>query len=56
MNGDWNWLRTDLKTNAGTADPGAVYVDNFVLIPLNVVIPKEKDPADIEEKIQDLFT
>lgn len=39
----WNWLRTDAKCKGSTTEPGAVYLDNFQLVPLKQVLKAEPD-------------
>ena len=54
MDAAWNWLRTELKSNATAAEPGALYIDNFRLIPICLTIPKDQEPADIVEIIDEM--
>ncbi len=50
----WNWLRTDVKCKGEALAPGAVYLDNFQLFPLNVTIPKGQEPAEVAEIITEI--
>ena len=54
MDSSWNWMRTDIKSNATAAEPGAIYLDNFRLVPINVPIAKGQEPADIEEILEEV--
>ena len=54
LDSDWNWMRTDVQCKAGEKVPGAVYLDNLSLIPLNVTIPKGQEPADVVEILDEI--
>ena len=49
LEADYLWIRTDMNCKAGEKEPGAVYVDKIQLLPINVMIPKGEEPADIVE-------
>ena len=51
---DWNWMRTLVQCKAGAKVHGAVYLDNFNLLPINVTIPKGQEPADVVEILDEM--
>ena len=50
------WIRMDMRVSADqAADLGApLYLDHVELIPINVTIPKDKEPADVTEVLTEI--